>query len=160
MRALVNIRHLEAHSVELEGELPLEELDADPMDELIHLEKPLQYALEVQLVEGAILARGALELELSCECSRCLKPYTHKLQLDDWAVHLPLVGDDQVPVNNDQVDLTPYIREDIVLAFPQQPLCEQECKGLSRPPEAIEEHGRRESDETSSAWAELNKLKL
>jgi uncharacterized protein len=73
-----------------------------------------------------------------------------------------LEGEDKVLVSNDCVDLTPYVREDIVLAFPQHPLCEPECRGLQA---ASPNGGRASSGENitgdlSPAWAELNKLKL
>ena len=49
-------------------------------------------------------------------------------------VTLPLEGEEEVPVINDCVDLTPYMREDILLAFPQHPLCEPDCGGLQAQP--------------------------
>jgi uncharacterized metal-binding protein YceD (DUF177 family) len=84
------------------------------------------------------------------------------VDFDNWAVHLPLVGEDKVDSAGDSVDLTPYIREDILLAFPQHPLCETECRGLKTQPAtgAKGSNGAEQSEETSSAWAELNKLKL
>ncbi len=159
MALLVNLRHLEQKPLHLKGQLSLEELDIDPMDELIHLSQALSYDLQVERFEKALLIQGRLHLVLDCECSRCLKPYAHSLLLEHWTLHLPLQGEDQVPVVSDCVDLTPFIREDILLAFPQQPLCETECKGLP----SMKVHGRdseRASNLSSSAWAELNKLKL
>ena len=41
-------------------------------------------------------------------------------------------GEDRVAVDNDCVDLTPYLREDILLEFPQHPLCKPECRGLKK----------------------------
>ncbi len=35
-----------------------------------------------------------------------------------------------VPIKNDCVDLTPWVREDILLGFPQHPLCRPDCGGL------------------------------
>jgi len=63
-------------------------------------------------------------------------------------------------VVNDSIDLTPYIREDIVLSFPQQPLCEPECKGLQSPFKDLALGGLEKKESPSSAWTELNKLKL
>jgi uncharacterized metal-binding protein YceD (DUF177 family) len=67
-----------------------------------------------------------------------------------------------VPVDNDCVDLTGPIRDDILLAFPQHPLCNPECRGL---PTGYS--GKRRKTTTaglpqigSSAWNELNKLKF
>ncbi len=70
MRLLVNLRHLEAHNVELEGELPSEELEIDTRDELIQLGGPLRYKLEVQQVEDGLLVQGKLGMELDCRCAR------------------------------------------------------------------------------------------
>ena len=156
-----NLRHLREKNLRLRGELPVAELDLAGLDELIHARHPLSYDLEVEEVEDAILVRGTLELPLDCECVRCLKPFRHLLRLEDWACHLALTGEDKVPMDNDCVDLTPYLREDSVLAFPRHPLCETECGGLKTPPPSPSKPGgKSESTATSSAWGELDKLKL
>ena len=161
MPLMFNVRHLEEKSLSLKDELPAAELDLDAVDELIHLPHSLSYSLEVEKLERGILVQGTLELTLECECARCLKPYQHILLLEPWACHLALEGEDLVPIINDSVDLTPYIREDILLAFPQHPLCEPECKGLALPPSEQKNPGVVQEPETAAAaWAELNKLKF
>lgn len=162
MSLLVNLRHLEHKNVELKGELPSEELDLEEADELIHVTQPVRYDLEAQRLEGNLLVQGKLHFTLDCECARCLKPFQRELNLDHWTVHLPLSGEDKVEIASDCVDLTPYIREDILLAFPQHPLCESECGGLKNQPAtgAKDSAGADQTEETSSAWSELNKLKL
>lgn len=154
MRPEVNLRHLEEHSVSLEGEMTPEELDIGIEDSLVHVNEPLRYNLEVQQMEDGLLVQGALRLTLDCECARCLKPFRHKLDFEGWTAHIPLEGEEKAAVVNDVVDLTPYVREDIVLAFPQRPLCGPDCKGL---PGA---DASEKSPLTSNPWAELNKLKL
>jgi uncharacterized metal-binding protein YceD (DUF177 family) len=131
MPVLFNLRHLDEKNVHLKGEISAEELDIENLDELIHIPEPLSYDIELQKLEQAVLAQGTLSLMLRCECARCLKPHPHPLKVEHWACHLPLEGEDKVSVVNDCVDLTPYIREDIVLAFPQHPLCDPECRGLA-----------------------------
>jgi uncharacterized protein len=158
----VNLRHLEAHNVRLRGELPPEELDIDTRDEVIQLGGPLRYDLEVQKVDEALLVQGRLEVELSCQCVRCLKPFKYPLKLESWTVHLPLRGEEAVPIENDCVDLTPYAREDILLEFPRHPVCETGCGGLPKPLTGKEKKsiGAGKPEIGSSAWAELNKLKF
>src|SRR5690606_24496786 len=124
MPLLVNLRHLEHKNIELKGELSPEELELDQTDELIHFTKPVKYELEAQRMERNLLVHGKVQAVLDCECARCLKPFEMNLNFNDWAVHLPLTGEDKVRIESDSVDLTPYIREDILLAFPQHPLCE------------------------------------
>jgi uncharacterized protein len=162
MPLLVNLCHLEAHDVRLEGELPVRELDIDTRDEVIQLRLPLAYGLEVQKLEGGLLVQGRLHLPLECECVRCLKPFQYQLTLEQWTCHLPLQGEDAVTVVSDCVDLTPYVREDILLEFPQHPLCDPECRGLPNMYLGRAKHsGSSGQPEVGSpAWNELSKLKL
>ena len=162
MPLLFNIRHLEHQTVTLRGELPVAELDLGGIDELIQASAPLHHDLVVERYERSILVQGRLGLKLRCECVRCLKGFEYRLAFDSWSCLLPLEGEDKVLVSNDCVDLTPYVREDIVLAFPQHPLCEPECRGLTTasPSGASPSSGASVTADRSSAWAELNKLKL
>ena len=162
MPLLFNIRHLEHQTVTLRGELPAAELDLGGIDELIQANSPLQHDLVVERHDRSILVQGCLGLSLRCECVRCLKGFEYRLAFDSWSCLLPLEGEDKVLVSNDCVDLTPYLREDIVLAFPQHPLCEPECRGLmaSSPKVARLSSDMSVTGDRSSAWAELNKLKL
>ena len=162
MPLLINIRHLEHKAVTLRGQLPGADLDLNCIDEMIRVASPLEHDLLVQRHERSILVQGSLRLILACECVRCLKAFEHRLELDEWSCLLPLEGEDKVLVCNDCVDLTPRVREDIVLAFPQHPLCEPDCRGLSSGPlaGARPSSGAEATREQPSAWAELNKLKL
>jgi uncharacterized protein len=160
MPLIVNLRHLEEKDVVLRGELPVAELDLDPRDEMIRVAQPLRHELEVQLLEDSLLVRGWLRLTLECQCVRCLKPFLQELELKPWACHLPLEGDEPVPIVNDCADLTPYVREDMLLELPRHPLCHPDCQGLetTRAGPAGRTGGKDES--APSAWAELDKLKL
>ncbi|HXT13912.1 MAG TPA: YceD family protein [Candidatus Angelobacter sp.] len=158
----VNLRHLEAHEVKLEGELPVVELDLDFQDDMCRAEKPLRYNIEIQAMDHELLVQGHLRLPLNCECVRCLKSFEHVLELKHWTRLLPLEGEEKTPVDNDCVDLTPYVREDILLEFPQHPLCETDCRGLP-----AKETGKAKkatkpgvSSQEPSAWADLDKLKF
>ena len=158
MSLKINLRHLEEHPLQLKDEVPVAELDLGVNDELIHTEKPLRYDLSVELLHDAVLATGALALALDCECGRCLKKFKTELKLTGWAAHLPLEGEDKVAVDNDCVDLTPFVREDILLSFPQHPLCKPDCAGLKKKSKASEAGGL---DAIKPAiWSELDKLKL
>jgi uncharacterized metal-binding protein YceD (DUF177 family) len=153
-----NVRHLEAKPLHLEGELAPEDLGLEQADELVHPAGPLRYDLELEKIEKGILVQGKITLPLKCECARCLKPFQHQLSFSDWACHLPLEGEDAVKLDNDVVDLTPYIREDTLLAFPQHPLCEPECKGLPNPWKGAD--NAEQTGSNPSTWSELNKLKF
>jgi uncharacterized protein len=155
MSLKVNLRHLEAHEVHLKGDLPVAKLDFGLQDEMIQAKKPLHYDLQVEKVADALLVQGKLDLTLDCLCVRCLKPLAQRIELPHWTLHLPLEGEEKAPVDNDCVDLTPYVREDMLLEFPQHPACEPECAGLKK-----NRRGNVEKAEISpSAWKEkLDKL--
>ncbi len=161
MSLVINLRHLAAHNLVLRGEVPVSELDIDNRDEMIQPGLPLWHDLEVQKLERSLLLRGQLRLTLRCQCVRCLRPFEHRIELNAWACHLPLQGEDRVPVINDCVDLTPYIREDILLEFPQHPLCKPDCRGLEKTQIGkAKSSGAGQTETSSSAWAALDKLKL
>lgn len=153
----INLRHLEGRDQHLKGELPVEDLDFGVQDEMIRAEKPLAYDLEVEKLQEAVLVQGKLALALSCQCVRCLKSFEYQVKLDHWAVHLPLEGEEKVSQKGDFIDLTPFIREDMLLEFPQHPLCKPDCGGLKK---TAKKTAAKDQSEDQSAWAELNKLKL
>jgi uncharacterized protein len=158
MSLKVNLRHLEEHGIRLKGELPVAELDLGVNDELIRAEQPLRHDLTVELLHDALLATGSLALPLECECVRCLKKFKTELKLTGWAAHLPLEGEDKVSVDNDCVDLTPFVREDILLDFPQHPLCRPDCAGL-KPKNRVRKAEAAEKP-AAAVWAKLDKLKI
>jgi uncharacterized metal-binding protein YceD (DUF177 family) len=152
----INLRHLEDHEIPVQGELSAAEMDFGLNDEMMRAEQPVHYDLTVEKMQDALLVKGSLATVLDCQCVRCLKPFKQKLELPDWTVLLPLTGEEKVAVDNDSVDLTPYVREDILLQLPRHPLCKPDCSGLK--PKARKNGGQ--SGSMSSAWAELDKLKL
>jgi uncharacterized protein len=161
MTLTFNLCHLEKKNLELQGEISAAELEIEALDDLIHVSKPLVYDFEIQRLEGNILVTGSLVLELDCECVRCLKAFPYRLELADWTCLLPLSGEDAVAIKNDVVDLTPYVREDILLGFPQHPLCEPECGGMQLPPQTEQEKAKPSGlAQGSPVWTVLDKLKL
>jgi uncharacterized protein len=162
MPLLLNIRHLQSGPITLRGELDLEDLDIQALDELIRPAGSLRYELTAEHQEKGILLQGCLELPLTCECARCLQSFGSTVVLKDWACLLPYEGEDQVSLHNDCVDLTPYLREDTLLALPQRPLCRAECRGLPEggAGESARPGGALPPTEGSSAWSELDKLKF
>ena len=163
MSLSVNLRHLENRNLVLCGELPLAELDFALRDDMIRATQPLHYDLEVEMLDDSLLVQGLLRLTLECQCVRCLKDFEFELELDPWTLHLPiepLEGEEAVSIQNDCVDLTPLMREDILLGFPQHPLCRPDCGGLKQANVGKPRKTVGKDESKPSAWAELNKLKL
>jgi uncharacterized protein len=161
MSLTINLRHLEQKDLHVQGQLPAPDLQLDESDELIRARLPLRYDLTAHQTGRDVLVSGRLEMTLDCECARCLKPFRFRLKIPDWFLHLPLEGPEKALVQEDAVDLTPYLRETILLEFPQHPLCHSDCAGLPKRADANSQKtdGSGPMPE-ASAWAELNKLKF
>ena len=50
---------------------------------------------------------------------RCLEPFPFEIAVRDFAAHLPLTGPEEI-------DLTPFLREDILLNLPAYPRCDRD----------------------------------
>lgn len=158
----VNLRQLETHPVQLVGEAPAEILEIESLDELIEVVGPFRYDVQVQLNGDALLLEGRLELGLHCTCSRCLKPFDRTIRLENWSGMAALEGEESLQSQGDWVDLAPLLRDDVALAFPQHPLCDDSCGGLVSPGK-----GEASGSDTgslgggiSSEWSVLDQLKL
>jgi len=160
MPLLINLRHLEKRDLKLKGELSAAELEIETRDEMVQFAKPLRYQLEIQSLTDALLARGKVVVPLDCECVRCLKPFEFRLEMREWACHIPLAGEEKAPIVSDCVDLTPFLREDILLELPQHPLCKPDCGGLKKPKVGKSKQNSPGVTPDSSAWSELDKLKF
>ena len=164
MPLLLNIETLAKGPVRLRGELSPEELDMETLDELVEADEPLDYDLTAERAGDNILLRGRLTMRLQCECARCLRPFVHRVELPEWSCLLPLAGEEKIGLINVSADLTPYLREDTFLAFPQHPLCEPGCGGSPKwtggdgKPLKIKEACGEPSE--ASVWSKLDNLKL
>ena len=159
MSLKVNLRLLEKESIQLDGDILGSELAPDFHDELMRLSHPVEYELTVDRQSESLLVIGSLRTHVDCECSRCLKSFVLSVQLDEFSALSPLEGEDALPVDGDFADLTPSVREDILLSLPTNPLCGPDCRGL-KPKGQSRELQVREQAEPNSAWSALDNLKL
>ena len=138
-------QHIEG--VEPSAFLKLEDTLARPVGDV-------RYALDVNTSGQSFFATGSLEVDLECECVRCLEKFTHTLRVPDFAMQEDLT-------RSETVDLTPAMREDILLALPSYPHCdwsgEKVCEG-PRPPPA--ETAATPFHNKPSAWDTLKKLNI
>ena len=90
-----------------------------------------------------IFFKGALGGKLEGSCSRCLNNYSFLLTKEFDFVLSPdpsklvrrveeLRQEDLglSYYSTDEINLTPFIREQVMLALPTQPLCKEDCRGL------------------------------
>ena len=78
---------------------------------------PLTYDLTVRLEDGDVIVEGAIEVAFSLQCARCTNRLRWRVSLDPY-----LTCDDK---EGDTLDLTSQLREDILLALPGYPRCDE-----------------------------------
>lgn len=135
-------------------------MDLGLQDELLNPAGPLRYRLWVEKHDENLLLQGELSQIYRCDCARCLKSFEYEASIHDWNGFVALEGEESLPVNNDTVDLTAVLREDILLVLPQHPVCGQDCQGMvSQAVSDTVPEGEVEA-RTSSPWAALDDLTL
>lgn len=163
MALSVSVQQLrQKSSLHLQGEIEAKDLGIVGLDSCILPELPLKYDLEAEMSCDGILLQGSWEISVKLVCVRCLKQFQEVYRLESWTAYAALKGEDRLEVENDCVDLTPVLREDILLAFPLHPVCETGCTGLSEMPGHSQgsDDGARKDGLAPSIWDELDKLKL
>lgn len=116
---------------------------------------PVEYALEVGITDNALWASGTLRQPVTQKCVACLEPFDHTIAVPGFALHTELGGPETV-------DLTPFIREDILLNLPAYPHCDREGQRIC-PARAILDQPKEPSAEVEKAvpdWSALDKLDL
>ena len=149
----VHLKQIPPEGLHLEGEEDC--LLAELESEGVRCAGPLKYNIDVGVAEGALWANGTLRQPVQLSCVACLEKFVHEIAVPAFALHTELQGPETV-------DLSPFMREDILLNLPAHPRCDREgglvCK-MTKADEsdtARQQHAaKREHD-----WGELDKLKL
>ena len=116
----IHLDQLKNQDVHLSGELPTAELDlavGGPND-LIRSAEALHFQLDASRTDDSVFVHGSLKISFTCDCARCLEPFVHTMEMPNWSCILPLKGDDAIEVIGEYADLTPWMREDILLGLP------------------------------------------
>jgi len=149
----INVKRIPAEGERLTGEEPPQIMDLEEPD--VHFRVPVRYELLAQVQNNALLVTGRLATVGTLRCGRCLREFDEALAVASFVFHQELGG-------QDFVDLTPQIREDIILELPQRALCGESCKGLC--PVCGADLNRRPCRCTvrreDNRWAALNQLKI
>jgi uncharacterized metal-binding protein YceD (DUF177 family) len=144
----VHLKQIPTEGLHLEGEeeCPIPELETDG----VRCAGLLHYDINIGVSGGALWARGSLSQPVELRCVSCLEKFVHEIQVPEFAVHTDLHGPESV-------DLTPFMREDLLLNLPPHPHCDRDGSGVCKAKhiEIAEQDTQRKSD-----WSALDKLKL
>lgn len=133
-------RELNQHTnpVELEDEVTLTGLEKESPD-LLSVD-PVQVNILAWKEKGLYQVQAKQRTKVEFHCSRCLTPFSQPLELEWFQAFTDdeqqlqkweEAGEDVRLVQPDQpTDLTPYIREALLLGLPLAPICRPDCAGL------------------------------
>ena len=134
----------------------------------------VKFSGETERVTEKAHVRGSINAELNVDCTRCLETVTSKLEIlfDDVFVD-PAEDSDEIEVAlqaeeldesiaiDGKIDIAEVVREQIILALPDQAFCKEDCKGLC--PECGTNRNlidcRCIEEETDPRWSALKSLK-
>jgi len=95
-------------------------LDMERFD--IHVEEPVTVSSFITKADKEIVVHAQIRCVLRLCCARCLGFFDSPLQT------AAMLSYETKPT--DVVDITEDIRQEIILAYPMIPVCQQACKGL------------------------------
>ena len=113
---------------------------------------PVHYSLDLGVSDGSLWANGKLSQPMEFSCVSCLERFVHTVEVPNFAIVTELTGPETV-------DLTPFMREDILLNLPAYPHCDRDgtriCKGAK-----VQTAETKSDDARKPDWSALDKLKL
>jgi len=109
--------------------------------------KPLNIRLKAFRIRELFEVRGSFRTRMRLPCSRCLKDFDTPLASDfeltytkevpglmdvfeDEDIELRVEEIGMIYFKGEEINLQQGIQEQVVMAFPLQPLCDKNCKGL------------------------------
>jgi uncharacterized metal-binding protein YceD (DUF177 family) len=149
----IDIHQLELGPISIQETLPATWLELD--EPTARADQPVEINLTAEKQEEDVLITGSIRTTLSVQCGRCSNWMP-------WPVHLTEFAQSLEIPSSYVIDLTPVVREDIILTLPVVASCtlgvDFRCprNGQSYPPAPKETPLVAGSD----LWQELNKLKL
>jgi uncharacterized metal-binding protein YceD (DUF177 family) len=148
----IHLRQIPVEGLHLSGEetCAIQNLDSDD----VQCAGPLRYELDAGVSDGALWVKGKLMQPVELRCVRCLESFPFEIEVKDFAIHSELTGPEEI-------DLAPYVREDLLLTLPAHPHCDREGGRICPVPvgragtEGDENEKRRATD-----WSALDELKI
>lgn len=113
---------------------------------------PVHCALDAGLSDGGLFATGSLSVRVRQTCVKCLQPFESTITAPDFAAQVELNG-------RESVDLTPEIREDILLVLPSHPRCDADGSTTCPATFRSAPHAPLTEETDHTAWDALDQFK-
>jgi uncharacterized protein len=118
----IPVAKLDRDGIDVSGSLPPSFLDIEE-SEIISCPNNSEYQLHVALVNNGILLTGSISTVVALQCGRCLIQFEKKVENKEICRFYE-------KVTESELDVTEDLREDLIVNFPLNSLCNENCKGL------------------------------
>ncbi len=110
----------------------------------VTLAGPVTVSINVQKVGGRVIVNGDFSCSVELQCGYCLELFTDGIESDFYVKCQPVSavnteeGEYELCASDldiafyedDEIDLTELVREQVLLGIPMNPVCSLSCKGL------------------------------
>jgi uncharacterized protein len=92
---------------------------------------PISINVHLESLSNGVSVAGAATATWHGECRRCLTPLSQLMIVDLSELYQQIPEDpDAYAIVNDQINLLPMVRENVLVAIPLGPLCREDCPGF------------------------------
>jgi uncharacterized protein len=116
----------------------------------------------LESIPRGVMVSGLVRARWVGECRRCATPLHGSLEVPVKERYLEGAPEDDeaYPLEGEQIDLGPMVRDAVVLELPLAPLCSEDCKGLcGQCGEDLNEGDCGCGDPVDPRWARLDVLR-
>lgn len=120
---IIDVQKLNPDGEWFEGEESASILDLES-DRFFKVSEPIHYQLFAQPLSDRLVVKGSLRLPLQAQCGRCAEFFSTSVEENSFLRAY------EISEATETVDVTPDIREDVLVQVPHYPVCSPECRGL------------------------------
>ncbi len=98
---------------------------------------PVTVVGTVSKVENYYMVNGRVEVEMTYDCSRCLRVFTKKEEISFSEIFTVAESEasisDEEPytiIEDNEINIKPIVEEAVAMLIPYIPICDEGCKGL------------------------------
>ena len=112
-------------------------------DEIFRIVSPVELAFDLHKDQEKVRIAGTVKTALELDCSRCLEGFAVPIDASFDLLYIPASGapdTEEKEIEEDDldtayyrdgiIDLADLVREQLYLALPMKPLCQEACRGL------------------------------
>ena len=154
----IDLKNLPSSGRDVQGTLPASFFQLDPADSL-KATSPLNYNLHIERDEDDLVVTGEMDVSFEMECGRCLQKFAYHADFPDF------LSDQAIQPEDSTIDLTDLVRDDILVALPSYPRCEdgnvepRVCPAEGRFETEAEAEDDAPATQASAVWEALDQLK-